>query len=219
MTTITDESPRSAREASKAQSRARLIDATAEAIHRHGIRGATIGEIQAISGLSRGMINLHFDGKENLLLATARSLTQAYDAHVETAIAAAGSDPAAQLRALFQADLDAKVLNARAVAIWFSFRAEMHANPAFKADISTRSGGFSTRLGAICAAMGLSPDEARLASFALIALLEGLWTDFHLDPEGFDRQEAFETCLYTAGRFFPGHFSEAAGAGESPPTA
>lgn len=203
----TSPKPEGARARSKAESRARLMDAAAEAIFRHGIRGTTIGEIQSISGLSRGMINLHFASKENLLLAVACELTQRYDAHMDKVIAEAGRDPSDQLRAVFAADLDPQVLNARDVAIWFSFRSEMHSNPAFRSQISTRSGGFASRLGGICQALveqGQSPD---LATHALMAMLEGLWTDFHLNPDEFERDKALRTCLYTAEHLFPGRFS------------
>ncbi|MFK7939878.1 MAG: TetR family transcriptional regulator C-terminal domain-containing protein [Roseovarius sp.] len=202
----TPDRPQTLREKSKAQSRARLIEAAAEVVSRHGVHGTTIGEIQKVSGLSRGMINLHFDGKENLLLAVARDLTQRYDAHMGQVIAAAGADPSAQLRAVFEADLHPSVLNARDVAIWFSFRAEMHANPTFLAEISTRSGGFPARLDGICAALLPAEEAPALATNALIAMLEGLWTDYHLNPQGFDRDKAWQTCLYAAARLFPGRF-------------
>lgn len=199
--------PSTARAAGKAQSRLKLIEAAAMAIHRHGLRGATIGEIQAISGLSRGMINLHFDGKENLLLAVAEHLANRYEAHMGAALAGAGEEPQDQLKALFRADLDPAVLNARDVAIWFTFRAEGHANPAFKAHISTRSGGFAQMLGQVCGALTqASHGDARLAALALMSLAEGLWTDFHLNPDRFDREEALRMCFYVAERLFPGRF-------------
>lgn len=55
----------SAREASKAKIRAHLLDSAAEAIFQFGYRGTTIANIQHLSGLSRGMINLHFKSKDN----------------------------------------------------------------------------------------------------------------------------------------------------------
>ena len=202
-----------ARAAGKAQSRQRLIEAAATAIQRHGIHGTTIGEIQKLSGLSRGMIALHFQGKENLLLAVAEDLCAGYVTHMAQAIDAAGPDPQARLLALFQADLDPKILNARDVAIWFSFRAEMHANPAFRAHIGTRSGGFSDLVQGVCAellpATPHPQNAAQLAAHALVSLMEGLWTDFHLNPEGFDRDAALQTCIYVAARLFPGGFEAA----------
>ncbi len=201
-----DAKPKGAREQSKEKSRARLIAAAAESISLHGVHGTTIGEIQKISGLSRGMINLHFDGKENLLLAVAQDLTRRYDSHMGQVIADAGPEPSAQLRAVFQADLDPCVLNKRDVAIWFSFRAEMHANPVFRAEISTRSGGFAARLNGICAALTPRPEASGRTTTALIAMLEGLWTDFHLDPDRFDRDEAQQACLHVAARLFPETF-------------
>lgn len=196
----------SARDLSKAQSRTRLIEAAADSIYRHGIRGTTIGEIQAISGLSRGMINLHFKSKENLLLAVAQSLSERYDLHLGRAIAGAGGSAQAQLVALFRADLDPVVLSARDVSIWFALRAEVHANPAFRPYISTRSGIVHERLTAICAALTPAPcnppDAPRLAAHALLSLLEGIWNDFHMSPESFDADEALQVCQFTARKFF-----------------
>ncbi|QGX97574.1 TetR family transcriptional regulator [Roseovarius faecimaris] len=200
--------PSSARAAGKAQSRLKLIEAAATAIYRNGLRGATIGEIQAISGLSRGMINLHFNSKENLLLAVAEHLASQYEAHMAAALEGAGEAPQAQLKALFRADLDPLVLNARDVAIWFSFRAEGHATPAFQAQINTRGGGFAQILGGVCAALTPGEDgNPRFATLALMSLAEGLWTDFHVNPDRFDRDEALAMCFYVAERLFPGRFS------------
>ena len=40
----------------------------------------------------------------------------------------------------------------------------------------------------------------------MTALLEGMWTDFHLNPENFDRGEAERACLYVANGLIPGGF-------------
>ncbi len=198
-----------AREAGKSQNRTQLIDAAASAIFRHGIRGTTAATIQEQSGLSRGMVNLHFGSKENLLLAVAETLAGTYARNWQEAIAKPGS-PANRLRNLIEADFSPRLLNARDVAIWFSFRAESTSNSGLRRFIDSRDQGLRDAIFGICtdlkAAGGYDTADPKRATTALIALFEGMWTDFHMNSAAFDREEAIETCIYVARAFFPDHF-------------
>ncbi|WP_170406678.1 TetR family transcriptional regulator C-terminal domain-containing protein [Ruegeria arenilitoris] len=48
--------------------------------------------------------------------------------------------------------------------------------------------------------------DVKLATDALIALLEGLWTDFHLHSDIFNPDEALKVCFYVLQSVFPNHF-------------
>ncbi len=58
------------RSARKALTRARLLDAAASVYARHGF-GATLDEVAAEAGFTKGAVYSHFGSKENLLLALA----------------------------------------------------------------------------------------------------------------------------------------------------
>lgn len=199
-----------AREFAKSRNRRHLLNSAADAIFRFGFRGATIAAIQEISGLSRGMINLHFKTKENLMLAVAEDLARHYSERwIEVA-----QDPdltaKERLEGIIRVDLAPDILNARDVAIWFAFRSEVPSNPEYRKFINSRDSRFHDAMTGICQALidegGYEDADASLATDGLIALLEGMWTDFHLHSEEFDRERAERTCLYAAKRFFPKNF-------------
>jgi AcrR family transcriptional regulator len=57
------------RSARRAETRARLLQAAAEAYALHGFGGATLDEVAAQAGMTKGAVYDHFGSKENLLLA------------------------------------------------------------------------------------------------------------------------------------------------------
>jgi AcrR family transcriptional regulator len=57
------------RSARKAETRARLLEAAARVYARRGFNGATLEEVAAEAGFTKGAVYGHFGSKENLLLA------------------------------------------------------------------------------------------------------------------------------------------------------
>jgi AcrR family transcriptional regulator len=57
------------RSARKAETRSRLLDAAARVYAKHGFGGATLDEVAAEAGFTKGAVYGHFGSKENLLLA------------------------------------------------------------------------------------------------------------------------------------------------------
>ncbi len=55
------------RTATREQRRQQLIDATMKCIARKGMGSMTLGDVAGEAGLSQGIVNLHFESKENLL--------------------------------------------------------------------------------------------------------------------------------------------------------
>ena len=199
-----------ARQVSKHKNRAHLLECATEAIYRFGYRGTTIANIQQLSGLSRGMINLHFQSKENLLLAVAENLASRYTEHWETAARNDDLAAAERLMGHFHADMSPEVLNERDVSVWFSLRAEVSSRPEYRTYLDSHEKNFHGNLIEICSAL---KQEGRyeqvnpaLAANCILALLEGFWTDFHLHPAEFNRAQAEETFRYLAKSFFPDHF-------------
>src|SRR4051794_36714619 len=66
MTSSRDKPRRLTREEKKAQTRARLLDAAADVFRGHGYQGATVEEITAQAGFSRGAFYSNFTSKEEL---------------------------------------------------------------------------------------------------------------------------------------------------------
>lgn len=197
--------PLTAREISKQRNRAALLQAAIRAIHQHGLKGATIDVIQKYSGLGRGMINQHFDTKDRLIWAVAEQLMATYRDQWQTALTQGGRDPAAQLHSLLAAEFSPEVLNPQTAAIWFAFRAEVSADPEYQRLIGQGDAEFSAALTQVCSAIaqhtGHPARDADLAGRVLSALIEGLWTEFHLAPDSFDRTAAHALCLDVAEKY------------------
>ena len=62
------------RTASREARRRQLIDATMKCIARKGLGNTSIGDVASEAGLSQGIVNLHFESKDNLLTETLRTL-------------------------------------------------------------------------------------------------------------------------------------------------
>lgn len=207
---VQTEDGQNARELGKSKNRRHLLESAANAIHKFGVRGTTIAVIQQESGLSRGMINLHFGTKENLLLAVAEDLAGHYSARWHSVAQDESLSPKEKLEGVIRVELSHDVLNERDASIWFAFRSEVVSRPEYRAYIDSRDANFCNMIVEICEALvdegGYSNGDAQLSANALIALFEGIWTDFHLHSDRFDRKNAERTCLYVAGRLFPKHF-------------
>ena len=199
--------PLTARDISKERHTRQLIAAAKEAIHKYGVRGATIGRIQELSGLSRGMINTRFESKENLLEQAVKELSAEYTVLWQRALERAKPDPLSQLRALILSDFSDEVLNEPNITLWFAFRSEAKSRAAYLPYISTREEPLTGKVNRICTDLakreGVSGKEGLKAAALIMATLEGLWSDYHLHPDEFDRQEAIELVWHLVRRLFP----------------
>ena len=189
--------------------RIKLLEATAEVVAMCGLSRTTISRIQEESGLSRGMINLHFKSKDNLILELAKYLDEQYQRNWEEAIAAVSNQPAVRLRAIFKAEFDHNILTKRNSAVWFSLRSECKSNSKLIQYVESRDEFLNKELFSCCRELsreGGYPVKPKLAVMAFTSLMEGLETDFELHPEDFNRKTAVEVCLAVAKGFFPKHF-------------
>jgi TetR/AcrR family transcriptional repressor of bet genes len=210
---LTDQAPtpeQNKRAISKARSRQALIDATLDIIAEAGISGASVSRIVGKSGLSRGMIHLHFESKEKLLVEAARFMADDYYRNLFRFIDAAPATPAQRLIAMIEADLDEGSLNEKTIAIWFAFRGAARAHNAFARYSDTRDRRlrdlFTT---AFAELMGKPADTPEVVDAAIgtIALMEGMWADYFLHSDAFDRNAAKRVVL----RFIAGVLPESAG--------
>ena len=72
MATVSPEKTR--RTAPRETRRRQLIDATMKCIARKGMGSTTLGDVASEAGLSQGIVNLHFESKDNLLKETLAAL-------------------------------------------------------------------------------------------------------------------------------------------------
>lgn len=208
----TAERPRRRGEA-KAYFRAKLIDAAIEAIAQHGFSGLSVSRLVEYSGLARGMVNLHFHRKDQLLHEVLKHLADAYRATWQAAVAAAPDDPAAKLWALIEHDVVRKVHEDRTLVAWLAFRQEAITNPSYRPLCDTREAAFLATVKSACAALikeGGYPIKPDIAALGITFLLEGLWLDWALDPERYQPKVGRAVCEAHLAAIFPKHFGKRA---------
>lgn len=196
----------------KQQNRVALIEATLDSIAEIGFAKTSVSEIIDRAKLSRGMIHLHFGGKDVLVEEAAKySRAQYYDSLNEL-LECAGSEPQENVEAIIRSDLSEGVLNERTVSLWYAFRGESRERAAIAAYSDTRDArlrnlAFEAFL-KIARQAGVREPEtaAKDATNGTLALLEGMWADFLLHPRSFDRDAAVRTIFRFLAALFPGFF-------------
>lgn len=177
-----------------------------------GITDATVSRIIERAGLSRGMIHLHFAGKDNLLIAAAQYFNQQYYLEMDRQLAAAGTDPQEVVLAVVRADLSQQLLNERSTKIWHAFRGVASAHPG----IAQYSSSQDEQLKSIILKAfrtiaqhydAADSDLAEDATFGTLALLEGMWVHFRSDMQGFSRDRAYALISRFLNGLFPQHFT------------
>ena len=200
----------SSRAASKAARRQQLIEATIKCISKRGMGGTTLGAVAREAGLSQGIVNLHFESKENLLNETLRSIAEEYKHQFEKTIACSGQGPAGKLLALMEMDLKPKVCDRRKLAVWFAFWGEAKAVPTYQKLCDTYDREYDEVIRELCREIivdGAYTDvDAQTITDALSSMTDGLWLSCLISPKSWDRHAARDAVYSYLRGVFPKHF-------------
>ncbi|TJV40810.1 MAG: transcriptional regulator BetI [Mesorhizobium sp.] len=197
------------RKASKEVRRLQLIEATIDSLAKRGYAETTMAHVADGAGLSRGIVNFHFESKEKLLIATLQHMYDEYSVHWRASLQKAGDDPARQLQQLVWADFDRSICNKRKLAAWLAFWGEAKSRPTYQALSSSRDNYYQQVFIDLCTTLkhsGSYAYEPQAMALALSAMLEGLWLRLMMGTEDTTR----ETALLAANEFlsaaFPKHY-------------
>lgn len=197
------------RKAPRDERRVQLIEATIKVLAERGFSRSTMGDVARAAGLSHGLVNFHFQTKENLFLVTLLYLAEEYRLHWQTALAAAGPQVAQQLCALLLADFDPRVFSETRISAWYAFMGEAQSRPIYRDHCGASDLAYNATLERICARMmaehGYVGDPV-LVGRALRLTIEGAWLDQMTMQRPYGREEAQATVLTAAAAFFPRHF-------------
>lgn len=192
--------------------RQQLIDATMKCIARRGMSSTTLGDVAGEAGLSQGIVNLHFESKENLLNETLRFVADEYKAQFVKAFEKSGPGPADKLRALIELDLRPSICDRRKVAVWFAFWGEVQARPAYRKICDERDQYYDDTVERLAQEIidDGKYDEVTAAAVATVlnSTTNGLWLSCLISPATFDRHEALAALMEYLANVFPKHFSK-----------
>lgn len=197
------------RKASKEVRQQQLIEATIDSLAKRGYSETTMADVADGAGLSRGIVNFHFESKEKLLVATLAYMADEYAAHWRVALTKAGEDPARQLRALVAADFDRSICNKRKLAAWCAFWGEAKSRPTYQALCGARDAAYQKIFIGLCATLkqgGGYAYEPQVMALALSAMLEGLWLRLMMGTEDVTRESALQAANEFLSAAFPKHY-------------
>jgi TetR/AcrR family transcriptional repressor of bet genes len=171
-----------------------LVGAAIVIIAENGLAGTTLAKVAAEAGLTAGIVNHHFDTKDALLIETLRTLSEEFAQGLDAALAAAGDDAAAGLRAIIDHSFDPAVSDARHVAVWSAFQAEAHWRSSYTALCGDRDRAYMAAIRDRIAGLGAAPADAEVLARAFAGLLDRYWHDILFAEESFDRPAARAAC-------------------------
>jgi len=197
------------RTATKDVRRQQLIEATIDSLAKRGYAETTMADVADGAGLSRGIVNFHFESKEKLLIATLQYMSDEYAAHWRTSLEKAGNVPADQLRALVAADFDRAICTRRKLAAWCAFWGEAKSRPTYQALCGARDEKYQRIFSELCGKLqneaGYTFDAEAIA-LALCSTLEGLWLRLMMGTEHVTRQSALQCAYEFLAVAFPKHY-------------
>jgi AcrR family transcriptional regulator len=201
---------KSNRTASKEARRQQLIEATIKCISKRGIGSTTLGDVAREAGLSQGIVNLHFESKDNLFNETLRYLAEEYKSLFEKTLEKSGPGAADKLLALMELDLKPSVCDQKKIAVWFGFWGEVKAMPAYRKMCNEYDRGYDRvieRLSKEIIAEGKYDNiNAKNIADVLSSLTNGLWLSCLISPKNWDRHAALESVKGYLKSVFPQHY-------------
>ena len=214
MQAVAAESGKSSRRTlAKERRRQQLIESTIKCISRKGLGNTTLADVAREAGLSQGIVNLHFDSKDNLLAETLRFLAEEYDQEFMRTLEGPPSDAAGKLSRLMEMDLCAPVFQRRKLAVWFAFWAEVQFVPTYRQICAAREEKYERIIRELALEViedgGYSNLSAHTVAGTLMSMTDGMWLSMLVNPKKFDRDAALLTLKSYLGAIFPKHFTQA----------
>jgi AcrR family transcriptional regulator len=194
------------RKAPKELRRRQLINATIAALARKGYAGITMADVAEGAGLSHGIVNFHFESKDELLLETLRFLSDEYRDNWQGEQEKAGPEPAARMAALISADFNRNICSHKKLAAWCAFWGEAKSRPTYQKMCGARDEGYHRVLADLCTALGgkRRAFDAIATAHAIGSMTEGLWMRVMMNS--ISREEGETIALKSLEAFFPDHF-------------
>jgi len=212
MAATAEERP-SRRALSKERRRRQLLDATIKCISNKGLGSLTLADVANEAGLSQGIVNLHFNSKDNLLNETLRFLAEDYDTQFMQTLEKSSPGAAETLLALMEMDLKPAVCDRKKLAVWFAFWGEVKTMPTYQEICAAYNDKYKEILRDLCERIisegnyvGLN---AKTVTNALSSLTDGLWLYCLINPKSFDRTAAMQSVHSYLLAVFPDHYKSA----------
>ncbi|WP_240461966.1 TetR family transcriptional regulator C-terminal domain-containing protein [Burkholderia sp. Nafp2/4-1b] len=182
-----------------------IIDATMRCIARYSYSETTIDRICAEAKVSRGLINHHFQSKDELMAQTYKRLA-ADLLDVSRAAAANATGPEDKLDAIIKVCFAAPVFAPKNVKVWLGFWSVAHSDPVIRKAHKELYAGYRQALKKLfdqIAEVRGGTVDSDLAALTLTAVIDGFWLELARDPTSFTAEDALTSCLRVVDSFLP----------------
>jgi TetR/AcrR family transcriptional regulator, transcriptional repressor of bet genes len=175
-----------------------LIEATIDCIDSLGLSQTTLGRIAERAKLSQGNVVFHFQSKEALLEQTLQYLTNEYYENWRLAVDACEDDPVQGLFAMIDSSFSPSICTRKKISVWYAYWGEARSRPKYQAVCGQHDLAFSTELKRICAeieSLSTATLDAETAALAIEGMIDGLWQNFLLAAQSFDRKRSIQAVI------------------------
>ena len=187
--------------------RKQLIQATLGVIARKGLAGTTLSTVSEESGLSRSLVGFHFKSKDQMLTEALRDLLQDYRQGWLDIDEREDLGPAQKLEAMIAWELGPVACTRKNLAVWFAFWGEITTRDIYRDLVSESDEQYMQLLRSLVIELTGDDSLAGTVSSGLSSMIVGLWMEFHLGPEEFNRKSAIQTCRDYLKAMMPAQFN------------
>lgn len=174
-----------------------LILATIRCLARIGARATSVREICAEAGVSPGLLRHYFEGKDDLVVQTYDYLTTKVNQRCADILEDGSGTPDSKLARLFVHILKDEWVTDEMLGVWVAFWSLQRSDPKLAEAHRRYNQDFRKLLEKTLVALADShklDTDAHLMAISLSALMDGLWLELCLDPDGFSSDEAILLC-------------------------
>lgn len=172
--------------------RSELIDAAIASIAEHGLPDTTLATIAQQAGVSPGLVNHYFEGKEELLEATLRRLVKDLAIEIRR-LTPPDPTPMERLEAIIDGCLQSEQLRPGAMMAWRAFWAQIPGHPRLGSLQRTINKRFRSNIRLALREL-LPARDIEEIYLGLYALIDGFWIRQFVDPESFAIDDARKVC-------------------------
>lgn len=165
-----------------------LIQAAYQTLLEHGYGGMTVARISRTAGMSPGIVNYYFDGKDQLLISVVRYALKAILGTVVERLREA-TTPRERISAVIAGNFNPDAFNRRMAQAWVSFYAAIPANP----EIARLQELVYRRLRSnlMDSLRHLTGEEnAEAIARGVAVMIDGLWVECSMDSQALSSEEA-----------------------------
>ena len=193
--------------------RKQLIEATIKCIAEKGLSGTTMADVTQQAGLSMGIVNLHFETKEKLLIETLRFISKEYTSGLTKIFNNEKLSTEEKITSHVSFDFSRKITDRNKLAVWFAFWGETKSRPTYLSICADYINEIATNLTKLFAELkdegNYTSIDPELVCVCYTALSDGLWLDLLVTPRGLKSDQAQRVAMHYLGTQFYNHFSAA----------